>query len=78
VTIRVFPETREALRRLSMAAGTSVPEYLRTLVAAAEDDALLDGMNAAYRQLRASPARSRAHEADVGAWEGTLGDGLLG
>ena len=37
-TVRVHPQTRDALRRLAAAHATTIPEVLREVVQRAEDD----------------------------------------
>ncbi|MGH2961304.1 MAG: toxin-antitoxin system protein [Solirubrobacterales bacterium] len=75
-TVRVHHGTREAIARLSKRRGTSAAEFLDELVTRAEEDELLDEMNAAYGRLRADPDAWEAERAERGAWDATLLDGL--
>ena len=75
-TIRVTPETRDRLNRISAARGISAGELVAELAAQVEERSLLDAMAAHYEQ-RANELEARAeHEAEVAAWDGTAGDGL--
>jgi hypothetical protein len=76
VTIRAYPETREALRRLAESSGLSGAELLAVLVRRAEDDALLDGMNRDFAALRGDRAAWLAYRAELEEWDATLLDGL--
>jgi len=75
-TVRVRPETREAIARLSERRGLAAADLLGELVARAEEDELLAAMNDGFRQLRADAAGWRRLEADRSEWEHTLLDGL--
>jgi predicted DNA-binding protein len=75
-TIRVTPETRDRLNRISAERGISAGELVEELVGEAEDRALLDAMEAHYEELRAdSEARELARD-EIAAWGATAGDGL--
>jgi predicted transcriptional regulator len=75
-TVRVTPETRERLARLSAAKGLSTPDLIGELAKRAEDDALLDEMNEHYAALRREPEALREFVSEREAWEATLLDGL--
>jgi predicted DNA-binding protein len=75
-TIRVTPETRDRLNRISAERGVSAGQLVDELVAQAEEGALLEAMESHYDQLRADPDAWEADRAEVGAWDATAGDGL--
>jgi len=75
-TVRVHPETRAAIARLSERRGVSAADYLGELVARAEEDELLAAMNDDFRDLKADPAAWAALEAERASWDRTLLDGL--
>jgi hypothetical protein len=75
-TVRVHPQTREALRRLAAAHATTIPEVLREVVARAEDDELLVGMELDFAQLAHDPDRLADYQTEAAAWDATLLDGL--
>lgn len=75
-TVRVRPETRQAIARLSERRGLTSADLLGELVAAAEEDELLAGMNDDFQRLRADPSASQRLLEDRSAWERTLLDGL--
>ena len=75
-TVRVHPQTRDALRRLAAAHATTIPEVLRQVVQRAEDDELLGGMEEDFARLASDPERAASYQAEVAAWDVTLLDGL--
>jgi predicted DNA-binding protein len=75
-TVRVSPETRERLARLSAAKGLSTPDLIAELAKRAEEDALLDEMNEHYAALRRDPVAWQEFVSERAAWEATLLDGL--
>jgi hypothetical protein len=77
-TVRVTPETRERLRRLSHDRGLSTPELLETLTRRAEEDQLLANHDAAIGRIMADPRSASSYRAETTAWDGTLEDGLSG
>ena len=77
-TVRVRPETREAIARMSERRGIPAADYLGELVARAEEDELLAAMNDDFRDLKADPAGWQRLEAERVHWERTLLDGLAG
>ena len=76
VTIRVTPETRDRLNRISAERGISAGELVDELASHAEDRALLEATESHYDQLRADPDAWELYRTEVVAWEGTVGDGL--
>ena len=76
VTIRVSPETRERLNRISAERGITAGELVEELAGEAEDRALLEAMNRHYDSLRADPEAWKAYRDEVDAWDPTAGDGL--
>lgn len=77
-TVRVRPETRAAIARLSELRGVAAAELLGELVARAEEDELLAAMNDDFRALRSDRSRWAQIEAERSSWEQTLLDGLDG
>lgn len=75
-TVRVRPDTREAIARLSERRGLAAADLLGELVARAEEDELLAAMNDDFRRQRADPTSWRRLAAERSAWEQTLLDGL--
>jgi len=75
-TVRVRPDTREAIARLSEQRGVAAADLLGDLVARAEEDQLLVGMNVDFRDLQADPVRLGRLQAERSSWEQTLLDGL--
>lgn len=75
-TIRVTPETRDLLNRISAERGISAGELVDELAAHAEERALLEAMEAHYRELRSDAEAWQAHRAEVAAWDATAGDGV--
>lgn len=75
-TIRVRPEVRERLKRLSRSHGLSTPDFLESLVRRAEDDQLLAEHEAALDRVMADPKRPTSYRSELNAWDGTLRDGL--
>ncbi len=77
-TVRVRPDTREAIARLSERRGLATADLLGELVAHAEEDELLAAMNDDFRHLQADPSAWSQLETERSAWEQTLLDGLVG
>ncbi len=75
-TVRVYPQTRDALRRLAEAHATTIPDVLREVVQRAEDDELLSGMEADFARLATDAAVQADYQGEMAAWDQTLLDGL--
>lgn len=75
-TVRVTPQTRARLARLSDARGLSTPDLIGELALRAEEDALLEQMNDHYAQLRGDPKAWSKHVREREVWDATLLDGL--
>jgi predicted DNA-binding protein len=75
-TVRVTPQTRERLKRLSQDRGLSTPDLLEALTRRAEDDQLLADHNAAIERVMNDPKSASSYIAELSAWDGTLQDGL--
>lgn len=75
-TVRVRPDTREAIARLSERRGLATADLLGQLVARAEEDELLAAMNDDFDHLQADQAGWDRLQAERSAWEQTLLDGL--
>lgn len=69
-------ETRERLGRLAKARGLTTAELIADLTRQAEEDTLLDRMNAHYRALHEDPEAWEAHLRERELWDATLLDGL--
>lgn len=78
VTIRVTPETRDVLNRLSIARGMSAGELVEELATNAEDQTLLETAAQHYEDLRSDPEAWAEYRAEISAWDATSGDGLTG
>lgn len=75
-TVRVTPETRARLARLSEARRLSTPDLIEELTLRAEEDALLVQMNDHYAALRGDPETWSKHLREREVWDATLLDGL--
>lgn len=75
-TVRVRPDTREAIARLSERRGLATADLLGQLVARAEEDELLAAMNDDFDRLRTDHPGGSRLAAERSAWEQTLLDGL--
>ena len=78
VTIRVTPETRDLLNRLSAQRGVSAGELVEELANHAEDQRLLEAAARHYEELRDDPVAWAEYRGEVTAWDTTSGDGLTG
>jgi hypothetical protein len=76
VTVRAYPETREAIKRLAEKTGLSAADVLAMLVRRAEEDELLGGMNDDFAALRSNPSAWAEYRAELEQWDSTLLDGL--
>ncbi|MGH2834848.1 MAG: hypothetical protein ACRDK4_00825 [Solirubrobacteraceae bacterium] len=75
-TVRVTPQTRERLKRLSRDRGLSTPELLERLTRRAEDDQLLADHTAAIGRVMGDPEQAKSYRAEMSDWDETLLDGL--
>lgn len=75
-TVRVTPETHDALKTMANQAGISMQELIQTLVDDAKAAAFLEGMNADFAALKAEPAAWAEEHTERAAWDGVLSDGL--
>jgi predicted DNA-binding protein len=75
-TIRVTPETRDRLNRISAERGISAGELVDELAGQAEGRALLEAMEDHYLELRADPDAWARDRAEVSEWDATAADGL--
>lgn len=75
-TVRVRPDTREAIARLSERRGIATADLLGQLVTSAEEDELLAGMNDDFDRLKADESGWSRLLEERSAWEQTLLDGL--
>ncbi len=75
-TVRVRPDTRAAIARLSERRGVSTADLLDELVIRAEEDELLGAMNDDFGRLRTDEAAWQRLLEERSTWEQTLLDGL--
>jgi hypothetical protein len=75
-TIRVTPETRDRLNRISAVRGISAGELVDELVRQAEDQTLLEAAAAHYAELRTDSDAWESYRVEIAAWDATAGDGL--
>jgi len=75
-TIRVRPDTRATIARLSERRGLSTADLLEELVTRAEEDELLGAMNDDFRHLRTDETAWQRLQGERSSWEQTLLDGL--
>lgn len=76
-SIRVHPETRDALRRLSGRRGQTIPEVVRELASSAEEEQLLvDYAADCERVEHEDPEMWAELRGEQELWESTLADGL--
>jgi len=75
-TIRVTPDTREALSALSAERGMTTADLVAELVALEQERVLLAAMNQGFADLAADPAAMEEYRAEQRIWDSTVGDGL--
>lgn len=73
-TLRVDPETRDRLKRVSRHRNVTTAALLADLAIQAEHQILLEGFNASFAELRSDEQGWSEHVAETAAWDGTLGD----
>ena len=75
-TVRMTEDTREMLRQIAREAGRPMQEVLADAVEAYRRQRLLERTNAAFSELRETPAEWQAEREERAAWDATLTDGL--
>ena len=75
-TVRVSPETREALTKLSGERGVSTADLIAQLVAVEQERVLLAAMSSSFAELAADSAAFTEYQAEQKLWDSTAGDGL--
>jgi hypothetical protein len=75
-TIRVTPETRDRLNRISSQRGISAGELVDELATRAEDQALLEAAARHYDDLKADTEAWESYRIEVSLWDQTAGDGI--
>ena len=75
-TIRVPTSTHARLRRLADEQARPIGEMIDALLDDDEKRRLFAGLAEDFERLRADPVAWADYEAEVIAWEATLGDGL--
>ena len=77
-TIRLRPETREALKEIAAATGSTLQDALATAVAEHRRRVYLEGLNADYANLRKDPEGWADFQEENAVWDVTNEDGLDG
>jgi hypothetical protein len=77
-TVRIKAATHAKLREIAKYSGQSMPEVLEEAVEVLRRIRLLEETSQAYADLRTDSKAWRKELAEREAWEGTLGDGLIG
>ena len=77
VTMRVRGETRDALKGMADRQGVTMQDLIDRLVADRERQELLEGMQAAFEDLREDPEAWRSELKERAAWDGTLRDAMV-
>lgn len=75
-TVRITEETRAVLRQLAREYHQPMQEILARAVEAYRRQCILEQTNAAYAALRADSSAWAVEQAERGAWDATLADGL--
>jgi len=75
-TIRVHPETHKTLARLAKENHSSMQTVLNEALETYRREVFLQRANQAYAELRSDPAAWARYQKELGAWDGTSGDGL--
>ncbi|MEI6663712.1 MAG: hypothetical protein WCL20_05355 [Actinomycetes bacterium] len=75
-TIRVTPETREALSALSAERGVTNADLVAELVTLERERVLLAAMNQQFAEMAADPDAIEEYRAEQRIWDSTVGDGL--
>jgi predicted transcriptional regulator len=75
-TIRVHRETHKALAKLAKENHSSMQAVLNEALEAYRREIFLRRTNRAYAELRSDAAAWARYEKELGAWDGTLEDGL--
>jgi hypothetical protein len=75
-TVRIWKETRKALRELERQTGCQTTELLARAVELYRRNVILNSTNAAYGGLRADPDRWAELKAEHHEWDAALADGL--
>jgi predicted transcriptional regulator len=75
-TIRVHPETHKTLARLARENHSSMQTVLNEALETYRREVFLQRTNQAYADLRNDSAAWARYQKELGAWDGTSGDGL--
>jgi hypothetical protein len=75
-TIRITNQSRETVRELARETGLRQQEILDLAVEAYRRQFFLKNANSAFAALHSKPAAWGAEQAERGAWDGALGDGI--
>ena len=77
-TIRLRPQTRQALKQLAGVTGESMQEALERAVEERRRRVYLNGLAADYASLRSDRKAAREFEREAAMWDSTNADGLEG
>jgi len=75
-TVRVSPETREALTRLSGERGVSTADLIAELVTVEQERVLLEAMSSSFAEMATDSVALSEYQAEQKLWDSTVGDGL--
>jgi predicted DNA-binding protein len=75
-TVRVSPETREALTKLSGERGVSTADLIAELVTFEQERVLLEAMRRSFAEMASDSAALAEYKAELKLWDATVGDGL--
>jgi hypothetical protein len=75
-TIRVSEKTRDILHKLAREVGVPMADVVERAIEQFRRQHILEAANAQYAALRADPAAWAEVQAERGAWDSTLADGL--
>ena len=76
LTVRVRPDTYRVLQELAREHGESLPDALDRLVEELRRWRILQQAHEAYAAIAADPEANAEWEAEIAAWDVTVGDGL--
>lgn len=76
VSIRIEEGTHTKLQELAQAEHKLIGEVVKAAVDRYRQECFFADYNAAYARLKADPAAWTEYQAEVGAWDSTLADGL--
>jgi hypothetical protein len=75
-TIRVSEKTHHILHALAADSGVTMADIVEQALELYRRQRMFEQADAAYAALRADPKASAEWDAEIGAWDATLADGL--